>query len=427
VDREATDLGASRGAQLIARWAGGEVLAGVAAAGAAEPRRWISIRPSRAGQVLGFEVSDATATEVFDELGMAWRHEGGAVAVEVPGYRVDIDREVDLIEEVARVVGYDHVGSRLPRSAHAGGLPEGFAFAWRVKDALVAAGLREIRPVPFVSAADVELTGDTDAVVVANPLRAEEGFLRTRLLPGLVRAVARNRAAGVRSVALFEVGTVFRLADPTDERRMIGFVLNGEAAQGWSQPDRPFDALDARGVLEELFETLGVHGWSLEDGLEGPFHPGRSAWVTIEGARAGTIGELHPRVAADLDIEGRVAVVELEFDTVRAASAGTFRYRDVPRFPPVRRDLAFVVPIDAPAGAVTDELRRAGGELLDRAALFDVYTGDAVPEGTRSLAFGVDLRASDRTLTDDEADEVVGAIVEALAARFGAVLRSGSD
>jgi phenylalanyl-tRNA synthetase beta chain len=426
VDPEAADRAAARCAALIAEWTGATVLDGVAAAGKVPDRRWVSLRPARASALLGYPVAAEDARVVFDQLGMRYRSvDGDGIEVEIPGYRVDIDREVDLIEEVVRIQGYDRVGSHLPRAPQAGGLPEDYREARRVKDVLRTAGLREVRPAPFVSRDDLALAGDADAVAVTNPLRAEEGFLRTRLLPGLLHAVARNQALGVLSVALFEVGVVFLPGEPFEERRRVAFTLSGAADESWYASERPLDALDARGVLEVLLEATAVSEWALGDPPSGMFHPARSAWVLIGGERAGVMGELHPRVAASLEIEGRVAVGELDLEAMLAGARKGFTLRDIPRLPPVRRDLAFVVPAHVPAGSVLTLLREAGGELLDRVTLFDVYQGSSLPEGTRSLAFSLDFRDPVRTLEHEEVEPVIQRIVSRLAQEGGEGVRSG--
>ena len=425
-DPEACSGAAARCAALMARWAGGQVMRGVAEAGRAPERRWISLRPARAATLLGYAVPAAAATSVFDSLGMTTRLEGDRLEVEIPGYRTDIEREVDLIEEVVRVEGYDNVGATLPRAPHPGGVPDGYAFARRVKGALARTGLREVRPVPFDAASDLALFGDTDAIPVTNPLRAEEGFLRTRLTPGLLHAVALNQSRGVDTVRIFEVGTTFRLAHPFVEIRKAGFALCGGDGKGWWSERRPLDVLDAKGVLESLLDDLGVADWSLADAPDGPFHPGRSARIVIDGSHAGVLGEIHPRVAEALDITGRVAVGVLGLRALEGGARGPFGLTDVPpRFPPVHRDLAFIVEAATPAGAVHEALRRAGGTLLASSSLFDVYVGDPLPSGTKGLAFSLDLRAPDRTLRDEEAQEAVDRIVEELGRTFGAKLRTG--
>ncbi|MGZ4149678.1 MAG: phenylalanine--tRNA ligase subunit beta [Actinomycetota bacterium] len=428
-DPEGLDAGAARGAHLIAAWGGGQVLRGVVEDGTRHVRPWVSMRASRASSLLGYAVTPADAGAVFDSLGLTHRDDGDVLEVEVPGFRVDVDREVDLIEEIVRVQGYERVGSTLPRSPHAGGVPADFAFAQRAKDVLVRGGLRELRLAPFASGEDLELFGDADAVRVANPLRAEEGYLRTRLTPGLLRAVARNQALGVERLGLFEVGTTFRLGvtedAPFTEHRKAGFVLCGPAAEGWSGERRALDVLDAKGVLETLLHELGVDGWSLGDVPPGPFHPGRAAQVLLEGRSVGVLGEIHPATAERLGVTGRVSVCVIGLGSLQRAAARRFVFRDVPRFPPVRRDLAFVVPEDVPAGELGAALWAAGGDLLWASSLFDVFRGRSLPPGTKSLAFAVDFRAPDRTLTDEEAQRGVDAIVAALASGFGAELRAG--
>ena len=319
-DPEGVERAADRGAALIAQWTGARVLTGVARAGGPPARRWVSMRASRATTLLGYPVTPSDAAAVFEALRMTHREESDVVEVEVPGYRVDIEREVDLIEEVVRIQGYERVGARIPRSPEPGGLPEGYAFARRVRDASVRAGLREAKPLPFVSEEDLALMGDRDAIPLANPLRTEEAWLRTHVLPGLLHTAARNQRWGTGSVSIFEVGTVFRSADPVEERRQAGFVLCGAAGEGWTAEGREYDVLDARGIVEALLDDLGVDGWTLG---EPPVAPVPSRAIGPDPPRdrpVGFVGELHPRAAASLDIEGRVAVAELELEPLRAAA-----------------------------------------------------------------------------------------------------------
>lgn len=426
VDPEAVPVAADRASALIARWCGAQVLAGSIEAGAAPERRRVAVRPSRASKLLGYQVSAGAAASVFDRLGMGHEDDAESITVEVPGYRVDIEREVDLIEEIARVEGYERVESTLPTVRGAGGLPEPYAFVGRVKDVARRAGLREIVSPSFASAAALELTGDRDAVVVANPLSADEGYLRASLLPDVLGAVASNQARGATSVCLFEVGSVFRLVDGEPrERDLLTFALAGPASESWAEPDRPLDFFDAKGALEAVLGELGIPEWSVGDTVAGDlYHPGRSAAVLIGGERIGVLGEVHPRAAERLELSGRVAVGELEVEALRSAARADAAVGSVSRFPPVRRDLAFIVERSTKAAAVQAAIVDAGGGLLDGCRLFDVYVGDAIPEGTKSLAFAVDFRALDRTLTDEEVEPVVDAIVRRIKADFAGVLRS---
>ncbi|HET9723312.1 MAG TPA: phenylalanine--tRNA ligase subunit beta [Actinomycetota bacterium] len=426
VDPEAVPRGADRACQLMAEWCGGNVLAGAAEAGDVPERLRVSMRASRASALIGYEVTPADAVEVFDRLAMTSALEGDVVAVQVPGYRPDIEREVDLIEEVVRVQGYERVGSTLPPVRQAGGVPPTYAFLDRTRHLLVRAGLREIEMIPFASRADLALTGgDADAIRVTNPIQADEGWLRTRLLPGLLKTVRRNLHRQVRSVAVFEVGTVFRMVDDGPlERPMAAFAMTGAADAGWTGGGRAFDFFDAKGAVESLMTELGVP-WSLGEALDRPFHPGRSADVVVAGQVVGTLGEIHPSVAASLDLTGRVAVAELELTALMEAAVGTFTAAEVPRFPPARRDVAFVLPADAPAAAVQSAIEESAPPLLWSCLLFDVFEGDPLPAGRKSLAFSLDLRAPDRTLASEEADAAVAAIAERLARDFGAELRAG--
>jgi phenylalanyl-tRNA synthetase beta chain len=301
-----------------------------------------------------------------------------------------------------------------------------YAFRERLRSSLMSAGLREIRSFPFASDADLTLTGDRDPIAITNPLDADEAYLRTRLTPGLLRAIRRNVYRHVRGAALFEVGSVFRSSDAgPEERPKAAFAMTGEAEteRSWTG-SRAFDVFDAKGVLEAVLADLGV-GWSLGDPVGSPFHPGRSAVVLVDGERIGVMGEIHPRVAAALDVPGRIAAAELEVDALMRHAAGAPTVRDVPRFPPVRRDLAFLMDVGVPAGAVGSAIVEAGGDLLESCTLFDVHVGSPMPEGTKSLAFSLDFRDPQRTLEGDEVSAVVDAIVARIRDAFGGELRAG--
>jgi phenylalanyl-tRNA synthetase beta chain len=380
--------------------------------------------------LIGYPVSAADGATVFERLGMAsWREADDVLAVEVPGYRVDIEREVDLIEEVVRIQGYDRVGSTLPPIRRGGGFTEAYTFRTRARRSLQRAGLREVILLSFASEEDLRFTGDPvdTAIRVTNPLQADQGYLRARLLPGLLRAVQRNMNRHARGIALFEVGTVFRLSQDgrAEERASAAIVMTGFAAQSWAEPARPFDFFDAKGVVEAVLEDSGVRGWSLGDPHEPILHPGRSATIFADGERLGSVGEINPAVAQRLDLGGRVAAAELDLEALMRLGSSEVQISEVPRFPPVRRDLAFTVDSGIAGGAVQAALILAGGDLLESCVLFDAFSGPPLPAGKKSLAFSVDLRAPNRTLTDAEADEVVSEIVTRLAGEFGAELRSG--
>ncbi|MFL5737506.1 MAG: phenylalanine--tRNA ligase subunit beta [Actinomycetota bacterium] len=422
-DPEAPPRAADRAARLIVEWSGGSVLAGAIDVGGAPARRRVRIRPARASLVLGREITASAARVDLEKASMRVSGSEDELEAEVPGFRVDVFREEDLIEEIARVEGYDKVGSTLPPVRQAGALGPTQEVRRRIRFAAVAAGLREIRSLSFASAEDLDIFGG-EPVRIANPLSAEEGFLRTSLLPGMLRALSRNLARQQPGASLFEVGKVFAPGDPVQERERLAIAMTGSATGSWHDAERALDFFDLKGALEAFLGGIGTSGSSLDGGLDRPFHPGRSATVVVGSARVGSMGELHPRVAAAFDLPGRVAVAELDVAGL-AGEAVTFVLRNVPRFPPVRRDLAFVLGANVPAAEVERAIREAGGDLVAELRLFDVFTGAPVAEGKRSLAFAVGFRAPDRTLTDAEVDEAVAAIVARLTSGFGAELRSG--
>jgi phenylalanyl-tRNA synthetase beta chain len=424
VDPEAVSLGADRACRLMVEWCDARVLAGVIEAGSVPPRRTVTMRASRATTLIGYEVSPVDATEVFERLMMPATAEGDDISVEVPGYRVDIEREVDLIEEVVRIQGYDRVGSTLPPVRQPGGVPEAYGFRRRIRGSLMRAGLREIRSFPFASDADLALIGDDDAIRITNPLQADDRWLRTALVPGLLAAIRRNVYRQVRSAALFEVGTVFRMVDgQPNERPMAALAITGAAENPWTGR-REYDVFDAKGAVEALMADLGI-AWSLGGPGGRAFHPGRSALVLVEGEAVGVVGEIHPRVAELLDVAGRIAVAELEVDALSRQAATTLEADDVPRFPPVRRDLSFVLDEATPHAAVASVIRGAGGDLVASCVLFDVHVGAPLPEGRKSLAFSVEFRDPSRTLDREEADEAVERIRVRVADELGGELRGG--
>lgn len=426
VDPESVEPAAARAAALMGAWSGGRILSGAIDIGEAPPRRTVSLRPARASMLLDVPATPVEVREALGRLRIPATEEGERVVAEIPSHRVDLAREVDLIEEVGRVTGYDRVPSSLPGVRQAGGLNASQRTRRTVRDLLAGAGLFETLTYSFAPATDAELAGVGHPVRIANPISEEDATLRTSLLPGLLRAARRNVSHRRTSVRLFEVGAVFVAADPLPvEEERVAALLTGPAAEGWPAEPREHDFLDAKGLVEHLTDGLRVEAWSLGEPAGEPWHPGRSAAVLMAGRAAGTVGELHPRVAEAFDLPARVAAVELRLGALVSATGGEARYRDVSRFPPVRRDVAFVLDGSAPAGAVHAALVAAGGELLDRAVLFDVFEGPPLPVGKKSLAFALDLRAPDRTLTDQEADRVVRAIADRLRADFGAELRAG--
>ena len=407
------------------------------------PSRSVSARPARIDSLLGMEVPRERAEEYLRRLGFGL---GGGEAIEaaVPVDRhFDVVREVDLIEEVARVHGIDeHLPATLPdRRAAVGGLERHQQLLRRVEDLLRDAGLDEAITWSFVdprSGSELD-PADAGSVVVHNPLSEEQAAMRRDLIGGLLGAGAHNLARGVERVALFESGRVYlperpagtagplagdfagRRPAPIAEPHRIGALLIGPLRAGsWRDRLAPADFFDAKGLVELIAAALGVEV-ELEPGTRPILHPARAATVLAGGESVGWLGELHPSVLDRIDARGGAAFELEAAPLIAAATVGTERFDDVTTHPDIEEDLAVVVDRGVAAGEVRGIVIDAGGELLRSVAIFDVYGGEQIPEGKHSLALRLKFRAPDRTLTDAEVAERRAAIVVALSAIGGSL------
>jgi phenylalanyl-tRNA synthetase beta chain len=370
----------------------------------------ITLRPSKTEALLGTPVPEDEATRILEALGF-----GVDGDVTVPYWRrEDVTREVDVIEEVARIWGLEKLPATLPaRRGATGRLTTGQKLRRRAGDALVGAGLSEALGWSFQSP-DVarRLRLDVAPVRVRNPLSDEQAVMRTTLLGSLLDSLRHNRARGLEDVRLFEEGAVYLNGPPDreptpaeqrgtplpDERNHLGALMTGRLhPPSWRDATVPAaDYFAAKGVLETLLGALRVE-FEVQRAQEPFLHPGRAARVLIGGADAGWLGELHPGVADEWDL-GRVAGFELDLAAVLAAAVIDPLYEDLTSFPSIRQDLAFWVPADVEAARLVDVARRAGGALLRDVEVFDVYA----QEGRTSLALRLEFRANDRTLTDED-------------------------
>lgn len=431
-DPEAVPAAADRAAELLASVAGGTVARGAVDV-YPRPRRAraIRLRVPRANALIGNGQPAEEMAASLRALGCTVEASRTALRVFPPSHRPDLVREEDLIEEIARLYGYDRVPETLPTGARAGGLTPAQRRRRVARALLLGAGLSEAQTLSLLPPWFPDRLGLPEehpwraTVRLANPLSEEESVLRPSLVPGLLLVALRNEARRLLPVRLFEAGTTFAPGDGgVREAGRVAWVLTGPAPGGWHQPERSLDFFDAKGVLEALVEGLGLGSPVVKAAGEGDavfarglFHPGRSATVTVDGARVGFLAELHPRTAAALELAHRVVVAELDLDALTARSRESVA-PVLPRFPAVARDLALVVPEEVPAAAAVQEVvRAAGGSLLESVALFDVYRGEQIPAGMVSLAFALSFRDPERTLTDEDADAALGAIVEAARSR----------
>ncbi|MBE3589272.1 MAG: phenylalanine--tRNA ligase subunit beta [Firmicutes bacterium] len=431
---------ADRAAALIQALAGGTVPEEVEDAypRPARPRR-LEVEAARIRGLLGVDLGDAEIASYLRRLHMDVRAEGGRLVVTVPTFRPDVTEPVDLVEEVGRLYGLNRIPSaplhgapgrggrsarrraldELSRLMRAAGFTEAVTFTFHPEERLARLGLppHDERSRP---------------IAVANPLSEAQEVMRTTMLPSLLDVLAHNHRVRRTDAALFEIARVYMGADEVAAGRLpqeplrLAFVASGRLApRHWREGEgRAADFFTAKGVVEAVLRLFRVEDARWERAREPFLHPGRAAYAAAGGRALGWVGELHPRVAAAWDLEGRVVAAELDVEALLAAGRALPELRPLPRFPAVARDLALVVDLATPAAEVERVMRQAGGELLRSIELFDVYAGERLGAGRRSLAYRLVYQADDRTLTEDEVEAVHGRVRQALAGELGAVLRS---
>ncbi len=387
--------------------------------------RPVEVRTSRVNEILGTSLGDADVAGLLAPIGFSTVPVAeGLQVVTIPTWRPDSTREIDVIEEVARLHGYRNIARSLPPGVRTGGGLSSYQRARRrVRDILAGAGLSEAWTTTFLGPGDLERAGLAgDAVEVENPLDRSESLLRTSLLPGLLKAIKFNVDRQSPDVRLFEIGHVFArpgagATSPVPvEREDLAMVAAGTGA----------DAVLATGWWSVLAEALRLEGVRIEAALVAGLHPTRSARLVVPstGAVLGAVGEVDPAAVAAYGLSGRVAVVLLSLEAVVDAPRRDDQAKPISRFPASDVDLAFVVDDSVPAGRVTETLRAAGGDLVESVQLFDVYRGLAAGAGRRSLAFHVRLRAQDHTLTESEVAGVRQRLIDAVSSSFDASLRA---
>ena len=386
----------------------------------------VTLRRARLRRVLGVDVADAEVTRIFTALGMRVATTADGWQVTAPSSRFDIEREEDLIEEVARIFGYDNIPTATPTGALTLAVePEARINELALREQLAARGFYEAVNLSFVAADLLANWGFNERLVpLANPLSADLAVMRPSLLPGLIEALRHNRARQQERVRLFEVARVFGSGDPPVEIPSLAIAACGNArAEQWGEPARVLDFHDLKGDLDALIAWGGEpQRWSVHgDGLPGWLHPGRGARVVRDGATVGYLGALHPQLAKALDLGADVHVLELALEPLLARRLP--QVQAIPRFPAVRRDIAVDLPEAINWSQIEQAVRRTLGERLKELRLFDRYSGKGVEAGRKSLAMGLILQDASRTLTDDDADRCVREAIAALEQSCKAKLR----
>jgi phenylalanyl-tRNA synthetase beta chain len=452
IDRVLAPAASARAAELLVDLAGGRYQ-GMTAVEAPMDPTVIEMDADLPADVAGMPIDLSTTTSILASVGCGVEVAGHRVTVTAPPWRPDLREPADLVEEVVRIVGYEQLPSTLPTAPAGHGLTHGQRLRRRVGTTLAARGLVEVLTYPFVGDVDCDalrLAADDPRRTtprLANPLSEEQPALRGAILSTLLAAAQRNAGRGNSDVALFEIGSVFLGSAGAQDPPRPGVTARPSAAEwaaleallpeqpmhvaavwsgmrtpkGWWGSAEPFTWADAVAGAMSVLDVCGVHG-SVDQGTDAPFHPGRCAAISVDGELVGFAGELHPSVTESLGLPRRTCAMELDLSRIMEASP---RVRPAPvfsRHPVAKEDLALVVADDVPVAVIEEAVRTGAGDLLEDITLFDVYRGDQIPDGQKSVAFALRFRASDRTLDADEIARARQGAIDA-AAGVGARLR----
>ena len=448
VDSAIPNIAASRAAALLVELAGGK-LSGIGADFSEQSQRpEISMDASYPSQLVGVDYSLDQVVSSLEQIGCKVSVSGSTLSVTAPSWRPDITHKTDLVEEVARLVGYDKIPTRLPVAPPGRGLNRRQQLRRRSLSALTGAGLIEVLNYPFVSKEQNAWMGEVEAVELENPIQSEFGQLRTSLVPGLVLAAARNISRGMVDLALVEEGSVFLAAAgspvlqlpvgnqrpsdqelaalkssiPNQPRFISGLFTGNWVKQGPGQSAITAGYPQALGAVEILLQQAAL-GFELEQAKLPGLHPGRAARVLVQGQAVGLVGELHPDLASENHLPRQVGIFELNLDALYALSPEIVTAKSVDVMPAATQDLSMVVATSVAASELMTTIIAGAGELLEEIRLVDDYRGAGLAEGTKSLTFALLFRADDRTLTQQEASAARDKAVALAAEKHGAVLR----
>ncbi|GHH97245.1 phenylalanine--tRNA ligase subunit beta [Neobacillus kokaensis] len=431
VDPNRVRIAGERAAYLMAKYAGGKVLEGAAEVDTltVEPAV-VSITLEKINRVLGTELEMSQVKEIFDRLQFEASVDGNTITVTAPTRRGDIRIEEDLVEEVARLFGYDNIPMTLPVGSSTPGKLSAYQKKRRiVRQYLEGAGLYQAVTYSLTSedkAAQYALE-KREAIRLAMPMSEDRSVLRLSILPQLLEVVKYNSARQNDSLAVYETGNVFLAngadALPDEKEHMAAAITGLWTNHSWQGEKKPVDFFVLKGILEGLFAKLGItekvdYVQAQVDGL----HPGRTAEIKLNGSVIGFIGQVHPSVQKDLDLKDTY-VFELSLKAILEEETEDLHYVAIPRFPSITRDIALVANKETVSGALKNIILEAGAPLLKEAQVFDLYEGDKMEEGKKSIAFSLKYADPERTLTDEEVTKVHEKVLSALEEKSGAVLR----
>jgi phenylalanyl-tRNA synthetase beta chain len=439
VDPEGVIPALNRAASLICRYAGGRVADGIVEA-KTKTRNPVSIRLSvdRVNRYLGTALKEEQLKDIFGRLKFRYEvADSGVFTVQVPSRRGDISRDVDLIEEVARLYGYDNIPTSLMNGVTTpGSLTREQTIRRTIRHLLATSGMHEAITYTFAHPAQTEefpgLFPDARPIALSMPMSEERSVLRTSLIPHLIDVAVYNRNRDIDDVAVFEIGKAFVTAERTltelpAEKWLLSMLWTGRRHDvHWSHKPEPVDFYDLKGVFEKVANYLGVRGIRYNAVKLESFHPGRTAEIVLPSeagpVRLGYIGQLHPELQKRKNLEDTY-VLEIELEPFISRADFRIAYRMLPRYPAIGRDLAVVVDRSVPVGEMADKVRETAGDLLDSIRVFDVYADERLGEGKKSVAFSLVYRDPERTLTDEEVTQMHERVVRALERDFSAELR----
>lgn len=393
-------------------------------------QRTVTFTAEQINDYLGTSIEKDRMVDILTKLEFDITESGDTIEALVPTWRDDVTGMPDIAEEVARIVSYDNIAPTIPVAIlSSGGMTPKKALTKEVTHYLAHAGLSQIITFSFMhkdGLTNMMLPeGDSryTAIPILNPISEEFPYMRTTLVPAVIEAAKRNIAQQNKDLWLFETANVYEpkalpLTEVPHERPMACGIMMGKVTEAaWNQAQRDTDFYDVKGVVDGLLAKLGLTQYDIQPSSESYYHPGVSAHYTVNGVTIANYGELHPQVVKNFDLSGKVYMFEIDLEAVLSITVPPFRYQSFSKFPGTSRDLAIVAPVSVTSGEIVALIKEHGGEYLESVSIFDVYEGEHIEAGYRSLAYNLQFRSMEGTLNDEDIDGAIQAIIDALATK----------
>ena len=393
-------------------------------------QRTVTFTAEQINDYLGTSIEKDRMVDILTKLEFGITESGDTIEALVPTWRDDVTGMPDIAEEVARIVSYDNIAPTIPVAIlSSGGMTPKKALTKEVTHYLAHAGLSQIITFSFMhkdGLTNMMLPeGDSryTAIPILNPISEEFPYMRTTLVPAVIDAAKRNIAQQNKDLWLFETANVYEpkalpLTEVPHERPMACGIMMGKVTEAaWNQAQRDTDFYDVKGVVDGLLAKLGLTQYDIQPSSESYYHPGVSAHYTVNGVTIANYGELHPQVVKNFDLSGKVYMFEIDLEAVLSITVPPFRYQSFSKFPGTSRDLAIVAPVSVTSGDIVALIKEHGGEYLESVSIFDVYEGEHIEAGYRSLAYNLQFRSMEGTLNDEDIDGAIQAIIDALATK----------